>query len=54
MHPLQTYLNDLHDIRSTGAAVKETSYYPPLANLLNAVLLCTFCLFAHSQPLKRC
>ncbi|MHB1425796.1 MAG: hypothetical protein ACYC3I_21735 [Gemmataceae bacterium] len=24
----------MHDIRSTGAAVKETSYYPPLANLL--------------------
>ena len=37
MHPLQTYLRDLHDIRSTGAAVKETSYYTPLANLLNAV-----------------
>ncbi|HTU19552.1 MAG TPA: hypothetical protein VMG10_15940 [Gemmataceae bacterium] len=37
MHPLQTYLRDLHDIRSTGAAVDETSYYPPLANLLNAV-----------------
>ena len=30
MHPLETYLRDLHDIRSTGAAVKETSYYPPL------------------------
>ncbi len=37
MHPLQTYLSELHDIRSTGAAVKETSYYPPLANLFNAV-----------------
>jgi hypothetical protein len=37
MHPLESYLRDLHDIRSTGAAVKETSYYPPLANLLNAV-----------------
>ena len=37
MHPLETYLRDLRDIRSTGAAVKETSYYPPLANLLNAV-----------------
>ena len=37
MHPLETYLRDLHDIRSTGAAVKETSNYPPLANLLNAV-----------------
>jgi hypothetical protein len=37
MHALETYLRDLSDIRSTGAAVKETSYYPPLANLLNTV-----------------
>jgi hypothetical protein len=37
MHPLETYLRDLQEIRSTSAAVKETSYYPPLANLLNAV-----------------
>ncbi len=37
MHPLETYLRDLRDIRATGSAVKETSYYPPLANLLNAV-----------------
>jgi hypothetical protein len=37
MHPLHDYLRDLHEIRATGAGVKETSYYPPLANLLNAV-----------------
>jgi hypothetical protein len=37
MHPLEAYLRDLYEIRSTGAAVKETSYYPALANLLNAV-----------------
>ena len=37
MHPLERYLREVYDIRSTGAAVKETSYYPPLANLLNAV-----------------
>ena len=37
MQPLESYLRDLHDTRSTGAAVKETSYYPPLANLLDAV-----------------
>jgi hypothetical protein len=37
MHPLETYLRELRDIRSTGAGVNETSYYPPLANLLNAV-----------------
>ncbi|HEX5272968.1 MAG TPA: type ISP restriction/modification enzyme [Gemmataceae bacterium] len=37
MHPVETYLRDLYEIRSTGAAVKETSFYPALANLLNAV-----------------
>lgn len=35
--PTATYIRDLHDIRSSGAAVKETSYYGPLANLLNEV-----------------
>lgn len=37
MHPLERYLRELRDIRSSGAAVKETSYYGPLANLLNEV-----------------
>lgn len=37
MHLLETYLRELNVIRSTGSAVDETSYYPPLANLLNAV-----------------
>jgi hypothetical protein len=37
VHPLETYLHELHDIRSTGGGVAETSYYTPLANLLNAV-----------------
>jgi hypothetical protein len=37
MHPLETYLQELQAIRSSGAAVKETSYYPALANLLNEV-----------------
>jgi hypothetical protein len=37
MHPLEAYLRDLSQIRSTGAAVRETSYYVPLANLLNTV-----------------
>ena len=36
-NPLAAYLHELRDIRSSGAAVKETSYYGPLANLLNAV-----------------
>jgi hypothetical protein len=37
MHALETYLQDLRATRSSGAAVKETSYYPALANLLNEV-----------------
>src|SRR5664279_438836 len=37
MNPLETYLQDLRDIRSTGAAVTETSYYGCLERLLNEV-----------------
>lgn len=37
MTPLEAYLTELRDIRSSGAAVKETSYYPALSNLLNEV-----------------
>jgi REP element-mobilizing transposase RayT len=37
MTPLETYLRELRDIRSSGAAVKETSYYPALSNLLNEI-----------------
>src|SRR2546427_7074345 len=33
---LETYLEELRAIRSSGAAVKETSGYGALANLLNA------------------
>lgn len=35
MNPLETYLRELTEIRGPG--VPETSYYPPLRNLLNAV-----------------
>ncbi len=35
MHPLETYLTELRDIRLSGGGVKETSYYGPLATLLN-------------------
>ncbi len=35
--PFAAYLRELREIRSSGAAVKETSYYGPLANLFNAV-----------------
>jgi hypothetical protein len=37
MTPLETYLRELRDIRSSGAAVKETSYYPALSNLFNEI-----------------
>jgi hypothetical protein len=37
MNPLETYLEELAEIHSSGAAVKETSYYGPLANLLNEI-----------------
>ena len=35
MNPLENYLRELRDIRSSGAGVKESSYYAPLSNLLN-------------------
>jgi len=34
---LENYLTALKEIRSTGAAVPETSYYPALSNLFDAV-----------------
>ncbi len=34
---LKTYLAELKDIRTTGAGVQETSYYPALSYLFNAV-----------------
>jgi hypothetical protein len=37
MHPLETYLTELRDIRSTGANVLETSFYPALSNLFNEI-----------------
>ncbi len=36
MNPLETYLKELSQIRSSGAAVKETSYYGSLASLFHA------------------
>ncbi len=35
MSAFETYIRDLHEIRATGAAVKETSYYGALEKLLN-------------------
>jgi len=37
MNALETYLEELYATRSSGGAVKETSYYPALSNLLNEV-----------------
>lgn len=37
MHPLETYIRELREIRSSGEAVPETSYYGALANLFNEV-----------------
>src|SRR5258706_14824464 len=37
MNPLETYLQDLYDIHSSGSGGKETSYYGTLANLFNEV-----------------
>jgi hypothetical protein len=37
MNPLEAYLKELIEIRSSGAAVKETSYYGPLAHFLNEI-----------------
>lgn len=36
-NPVEDYIRELRDIRSSGSGVPETSYYPALAALLNAV-----------------
>ena len=36
MHPLETYLRQMHTVRATGAVTRELSYYSPLAALLEA------------------
>jgi len=37
MNPLEVYLREMAAIRASGQAVKETSYYGPLSNLLNEI-----------------
>jgi len=37
MDPLEGYLTRLREIRSSGQAQAETSYYDALANLLNEI-----------------
>ena len=36
-HPLETYLAEIAEIKTTGAGTKETSYYPALERLLTEV-----------------
>ena len=37
VNPLEAYLKECRDIRATGAAVAETSFYPALSNLFNEI-----------------
>lgn len=37
MNPVETYIRDLRDIRSSGVGTPETSYYGPLENLFNEI-----------------
>jgi len=37
MNPLDTYLREIHEVRSSGEATAETSYYGPLRSLLNEI-----------------
>jgi hypothetical protein len=37
MDLLEEYLREMHEIRASGSAVKETSYYPAISNLLNGI-----------------
>ena len=37
MNPLPAYLAELQAVRASGARVKETSYYPAVSGLFNAV-----------------
>jgi len=37
LNPLEEYLRELHNIRRSGSAVAETSYYPALRDLMDAV-----------------
>ena len=37
LSPIQTFFTDIRDTHLSGVGVKETSYYPYLANLLNAI-----------------
>ena len=37
MNFVEEYLKEMHEIRASGNAVKETSYYPAISNLLNSI-----------------
>jgi hypothetical protein len=36
-NPIEEFFTDLRDTHNSGVGVKETSYYPYLSNLLNAL-----------------
>ncbi|MFA5423064.1 MAG: type ISP restriction/modification enzyme [Phycisphaerae bacterium] len=37
MNPVENYLKEMYEIRTTGGGVDETSYYGPLCNLVNEI-----------------
>ena len=37
MNPVETYIHELREIRSSGGGTPEPSYYAPLASLLNDI-----------------
>ncbi|MBU1320319.1 MAG: DNA methyltransferase, partial [candidate division Zixibacteria bacterium] len=37
MHPVESYLSEIKEIRQTGGGTNEESYYGPLENLLNDI-----------------
>jgi len=37
MNPPKTYLKEVSEIRSSGVAIKETSYFGPLSAFLNDI-----------------
>ncbi|GEM_PF-5450733 len=53
MHPVEAYFRDLRDIRSSGAAVPETSYHGTMARRIGTILLLGPALNANYQAVKQ-
>jgi hypothetical protein len=47
MNPVELYIREVSEIRATGAAVKETSFYPAISQLFNEI-------GKHLKPRVRC